>query len=255
MSRSRSLAPALAGLAFIVAGAATLPAIPAQAQMSSEAKAEMGAFIREYLLENPEVLMEALEVLQEREQAAQQVQAREAIAANQDMFRSGPMIFAAGPENASATMVEFFDYRCGYCRRALPVIQDLLDEDDDLKVVFLEFPILGPESVAASRAALAVLNLDRSKYLDFHTALMNARVPLSEPVILAMAGEMGFGADQMKTAMADPAIDRALAANHQLAQALGVNGTPAFIVGDSIVPGAVPKAQLEQLIAEQRQGG
>lgn len=255
MPLPRPVAPALAGLAIATLVAFGAPVGPVKAQMSAEQKAEIGTVIREYLLENPEVLMEALEVLQEREQAAQSAQARDAIAANQDMFRSGPMIFAAGPEDASATVVEFFDYRCGYCRRALPVVQELLDEDDDLKVVFLEFPILGPESVAAARAALAVLKLDRSRYLDFHAALMNARSNLTEPVIMATARELGFDPQQLAAAMEDPEIDRALAENYQLAQALGVNGTPAFIVGDKLVPGAVPKGQLEALIAEVRSGG
>lgn len=256
--RRRAAAGRIAGAglaASLVLAAAGLAPAPAQAEMSAAEKAEFGAFIREYLLDNPEVLVEAMEVLQGREQAAQQERARAAIAAHRDRFQAGPTTYAAGPENASATVVEFFDYRCGYCRRALPVLQELIQEDGDLRVVFLEFPILSEESVVAARAAMASLKQDRDKYLEFHSALMNARGSLSEPAVLAIAADLGFDTEKLKADMAAPEIERALAENQQLAQLLGVNGTPAFVIGDSLVPGAVPKAQLEALIAEARKGG
>ncbi|MEQ8344946.1 MAG: DsbA family protein [Sneathiellaceae bacterium] len=253
------LAGRMAGLGLaaslaLAAGTALVPT-PASAEMSAAEKAEMGQFVREYLMANPEVLVEALDVLQQRDQAAKQDQAKAAIAMHQDKFKAGPTTFAAGPEDASTTMVEFFDYRCGYCRRALPTIQEMLAEDDDLRVVFVEFPILGEESVIASRAAMASLKQDRSKYMDFHNALMTTRGNLSEQSVMGIAGSLGLDVGKLKADMASPEIEAALASNHAMAQAIGVNGTPAFIVGDTLVPGAVPKGQLQDLVAESRKGG
>ena len=241
-----------AGLAMT--SAVAFPPAPASAEMSAAEKAEMAAFIRGYLLENPEVIVDAMEVLQQREQTAKAEQAKAAIVAHKDKFQAGPTTFAAGPEDASTTMVEFFDYRCGYCRRALPTIQEMLAEDDDLRVVFIEFPILSEESVLAARAAMASLKQDRGKYMDFHNALMNSRA-LNEASIMGIAGNLGFDVEQLKRDMSSSDIDNALNVNQQIARDIGVNGTPAFIVGDNLVPGAVPKAQLQELVANERSGG
>lgn len=256
--RSR-LASRMAGIGLsaslaLAAGTALAPT-PASAEMTAEQRAEMGQFVRDYLMQNPEVLVQAMDVLQQREQSAKLEQAKAAISLHKDKFQGGPTTFAAGPENASTTLVEFFDYRCGYCRRALPTVQELLAEDDDLRVVFMEFPILSEESVVASRAAMASLKQDRSKYMDFHSALMSSRGNLTEQAVLGIAGSLGLDTGKLKADMASPEIEAALAANHAMAQEIGVNGTPAFIVGETLVPGAVPKGQLQQLIADTRKGG
>jgi protein-disulfide isomerase len=210
---------------------------------------EVERIVRDYLLREPEIIYQALEELQRRQAVAAAERQRAAVAANRAALVDQAGDPMAGNPEGDVTVVEFFDYQCQYCRRVVPSLQALLAEDQDLKVVFKEFPILGEASVTAARAALAAREQDR--YLPFHFALMGAR-DLSLDSILALAESVGLDSERLASDMQSPAIETRLQANLELARELGIEGTPAFVVGDELIPGAVDKTRLAQLIEEAR---
>ncbi len=158
----------------------------------------------------------------------------------------------AGNAEGDITIVEFFDYRCGYCKRVFPAIQELIETDGNIRYVFKEFPILGPDSMVAARAAQAVWFIDPDRYLDFHAALMGARGGLSEDRVLDIAAKAGLDRDAVKKGMDDPRVAEALADNLGLGRVLGVNGTPAFVIGGELVPGAIDLDAMKERVAEAR---
>jgi len=188
----------------------------------------------------------------QRRQAAEQVeQQKQTLISRKDDLLNDPATPVAGNLDGDVTLVEFFDYRCGFCRRVLSSMQALMEEDDQLRVVFKELPVLGEDSVRASRAAIASREQNENLYLDFHLALMTAD-DLSMNGIRALAGNVGLDADQLETDMQSDTVTAAIDANYDLASALGIEGTPAFVVGETIVPGAVDKGRLTALIEEAR---
>jgi protein-disulfide isomerase len=218
--------------------------------MSSKA-AELDPFeqrVREYLLKNPEVIMEALQVLQERQRAAEAEDLKRTIAERSDEILNDPAAPVAGNPSGDVTLVEFFDYNCPYCRRVAPTVSAL--EDPDLRIVFKEFPILGPGSQFAARAALA--SRKQGQYVPFHNALMQASEQVTEESVIEIAGAVGLDTEQLRTDMQDPAIEAAIARNLRLANALGITGTPSFVIGDRVVPGAADLGTLQGVIADAR---
>lgn len=207
--------------------------------------------VREYLLREPEVVYQALEELQRRQAEAAALRQRAAIAENQSELLDDPASPVGGNPDGDVTLVEFFDYRCAYCRRVVSSMRALLDEDRDLRVVFKELPVLGPDSVRAARAALA--SHRQGRYVPFHFALMAAD-DLSLQGIRAAAEAVGLDADQLEADMEAPEVNAAIEANYALANELGIEGTPAFVIGPQLIPGAVDKARLDQLIREARSG-
>jgi protein-disulfide isomerase len=147
-------------------------------------------------------------------------------------------------------LVEFFDYNCQYCRRVAPTVVELEEADPDLRLVYKEFPILGPGSHFAARAALASRN--QGRYVRFHNALMQANEQVTEETVMDIAREVGLDTERLEQDMQDPAIEEAIARNLQLANALGITGTPSFIIGQEVVPGAVDLRTLQGLIARTR---
>jgi protein-disulfide isomerase len=176
---------------------------------------------------------------------------RAAIADNQRELLDDPASPVGGNPSGDVTLVEFFDYRCTYCRRVVSSMRALLDEDRGLRVVFKELPVLGPDSVRAARAALA--SRKQARYVPFHFALMAAD-DLSPEGIRAIAKAVGLDPNQLEADMAAAEVTAAIEANYALANQLGIEGTPAFVIGDQVIPGAVDKARLEQLIDEARSG-
>ena len=157
----------------------------------------------------------------------------------------------SGNADGNVTLVEFFDYQCGYCKRALGMMEALLETDADVRVVWKEFPILGPISSIAARAAMAA---DRQgRYLPFHLALMRAP-ELTEEKVFEIAGETGLNIERLRRDMEDPAIDAYLEETRALARELGIGGTPAFVVGNTLVPGVIGAAQMTDLVAAARAG-
>ncbi len=148
------------------------------------------------------------------------------------------------------TVVEFFDYNCPYCKRAMPEIDALLAEDGNIRLVLREWPILSEGSAIAARAALAARK--QNKYAELHNALMGARAKLDEQSVLRIAGEVGLDVEQLKVDMQSPEVEEHIATSLRLAEALGFNGTPSFVVGDQLIPGFVEKAQLAEVVAAAR---
>lgn len=208
--------------------------------------------VRDYLLRNPEVIEEAIGVLRARKQEEERRQAEAAIRENAEALGSHPMSPVSGNANGDVTVVEFFDYRCGYCKRALPAMEAVLEEDANVRVVWKEFPILGPVSVFAARAAMAAHR--QGRYLPFHLALMKER-ELTEDRVVEIAAETGLDVERLEEDMEDPAIQAYLDETRALAREIGISGTPAFVVGGRLVPGAVNAARLKELVAGARSGG
>ena len=208
--------------------------------------------IHQYLLDHPEVILEVINTLRERQRAASVERVQASLATHREELVNDPASPVAGNPDGDVTLVEFFDYHCAYCKGVLKTVMTVLDEDPGLRIVFKEFPILGADSVAAARAALASRNQDADKYVEFHNALMSTRGRLTQPRILAIARDVGFDAERLEADMASPEITKAIERNLALALALGISGTPSFVIGDRIVPGAVDLDALKQLIAQAR---
>lgn len=216
-------------------------------EMSQE---EFEARVRDYLFANPEVILEAVQRLQERQQAAEAAAAQQAIMDRADEILSDPDSPVGGNPEGDVTLVEFFDYNCTYCRRVAPVMAEVLATDSELRVVYKEFPILGEGSVFAARAALAAER--QAQYHAFHSAMMAFPGQLNQQTVLAVAGEVGLDVERLRADMEDPAIQAMIDRNYGLAQALGINGTPGFVIGDTIVPGAIDLAAMQAAIADAR---
>jgi protein-disulfide isomerase len=208
--------------------------------------------VRDYLLKNPEVIMEALQILQERQRAAEAENLKRTIAERSAEILNDPAAPVGGNPSGDITLVEFFDYNCPYCRRVAPTVTDLIEDDPNLRLVYKEFPILGPGSQFAARAALA--SRAQGKYLEFHETLMNAGQQVNEDSVIEIARAVELDVDRLAEDMEDPAIEAAIARNLELASALGITGTPSFVIGDRVVPGAVDRTTLEALITQARRG-
>ena len=207
--------------------------------------------VREYLLREPEVIYEALQELQRRQAAHAEAQQKQALADNRSLLYDRSEDPVGGDPDGDVTLVEFFDYRCTYCRRVVDSIRELVEQKSNLRLVFKELPVLGPDSVRASRAALASRHQDG--YVPFHFALM-ASTDLSPEGIRATAISVGLDPDQLEQDMDEPEVQATIEQNYRLASALGIEGTPAFVVGDQLVPGAVSRERLDELIEEARTG-
>lgn len=221
--------------------------------MTPEQREAFGAEIRAYLLENPEVIVEAIEILEQRRNNASAEADRQLVAQNSEALFNDGFSFVAGNPDGDVTVVEFLDYRCGFCKRAHPVIEELLERDPNVKLVVKEFPILGPNSVHAGKMALAALDVDPSRYKELNDILMTYQGDLTENVAYQLAGEVGYDIAALKERAESVEIDDRMSQNYQLAQALGVQGTPAFVVGQQIIRGFLPVEEMMAVIEEARQ--
>ena len=184
--------------------------------------------------------------------AFQERQAREMLVSRRDDLANDPDSPVVGNPDGDVVIVEFFDYRCPYCVRVAEGLRETVEDDGNIRLVMKEFPILGPESMLASRMALAAVQQD--KYEDLHWALMEVSSGLNEETAFRVAEQVGLDIDQLRRDMEAPEIDEMLQRNYDLAQALQVNGTPAFVVGDEIVRGALDMRSLRQIVARTRAG-
>jgi protein-disulfide isomerase len=211
------------------------------------------ATVRAVLRANPEIILEALQIIQSRRADMSRAQQRAAIVASRELLLEDANSVVGGNPQGDVTVVEFFDYRCPYCRQTLATVRQLIKADPKVRVVYKEFPALGPESLTASRLAVAARNDPR--YEALHAALMTAPSPLDENAVLQIASALGFDRTTMASAMAAPEIEDILQANHALARTLGLQGTPAFIVGDMLIPGVATLDELKRLVAQLRAKG
>jgi protein-disulfide isomerase len=216
-------------------------------------QAEVETIIREYLLANPEVVVQAIQKFQTNQRATQEKSALEAIKSKQADLRSDPTSPTVGEADDPATIVEFFDYRCGYCRKASSSILQLAS-GRKARIVFKELPILGPESVTLARAALAAHKQGLDRYLKFHEAAMASHETPTMEVIERLAGQAGLDVARLKADLASPDIQTALDRNMALAEALGVRATPTFVIGNEKVEGAIDEAALSARIAKLKDG-
>ncbi len=222
----------------------------AQSAFSEAQKKEVKALVREYILQNPEIVTEAVALLQEKEEKAKAGRVTAAINSNKAALFNPPEGTVLGNPKGDVTLVEFFDYNCGYCKQVFPTLMDTVKEDGKIKLVVKEFPILGNPSVVASRAALA--SRKQNKYTEFHTAMLSHRGSLTEESIMKIAADVKLDVKKLQADMKAPEINEILQRNHALAQQLGIEGTPAIVVGETLVPGALQKDHLKELIAAAR---
>lgn len=218
-------------------------------QYSAADREQIEALIRDYLLENPEVIVEAIGVYQQRQSDAEAAAAARAIDELMPALAFDDNSPIGGNPDGDVTVVEFFDYRCGYCKQVGPQVQSLIESDPGVRFVYKEWPILGPESVVAARAALA--SREQGLYDAYHEALMNART-ITEASIMEIATDVGLDIDRLTIDMQSPAIDEHLQKTRELASRLGINGTPAFVFGNELVKGAVSGGQMVQLVEAAR---
>ncbi len=233
---------------------AALPALAAEDALSPRQKQAVEEVVRDYLLRNPEVLVEAIRALRTRQEAEDRNKVQKNLASLRGELENDPTSPVVGNPRGDVTIVEFFDYRCGFCKRVFPSLMTLMNSDGNIRYAFKEFPILGPDSVVAARAALAVWKLDKTKYQAFHAALMESRGELPERKVMKIAAKKGLDVGKLRKIMADPGIERVIQRNYQLAKALAITGTPAFVIGKRLVRGAIDLETMEQLVAEARKG-
>ncbi len=243
----------VAGALFVAAVMTlTLPAASAQ-QFSDEQKRELHDIIRDYLINNPRVLQEAIASLERMHEEQQMSELKAAVRDNADRLFRSELDHVAGNPDGSITMVEFFDYNCGFCKRSVSDVVSLIDTDPDLRVVLKEFPILGPNSVFASRAAIAARK--QGKYWEFHLAMMRARGTNDPAQVMRIAEEVGLDTDQLEADMNAPEVDQTIEQSFALANAMGIQGTPAFIIDDHLIAGALGLDALRTQIEDVRASG
>lgn len=250
----RSTTAVLVGFLFLLLAGASAPAWSSQHnEFNTEQTEAIERIIRNYLLKNPEVVVEALENMREKQAQDDAERVRAVLQQKQDELVNDPGSPVGGNPKGDVTIVEFFDYRCPYCKRVAPSLARLMKEDGNIRFVYKEWPILGDMSVLAARAALAARK--QGKYREFHDALMNARASLSEAVIFSLAEGIGLNVDQLKSDMDEGEIDVIFARNMALASSLSITGTPAFVIGDQLIPGAIGFEALKLRVRLARKEG
>lgn len=213
---------------------------------------EIKALALEAIRENPQIVVEALEAIQAEQEAAEAAAQAQTLAARRDLLENDPNAPVVGNPDGETVIVEFFDYNCPYCKRVAPDVATLIAENGDLRVVYREWPILGEGSVFAARAALAARN--QGLYEEMHWALMELEGRADPASVLAAARSVGLDTDQLQADMDAPEVVEHFRTSQALAQELGITGTPAFVIGDAVVPGAVPLAELQARVAHMASG-
>ncbi|WP_136635388.1 DsbA family protein [Pseudooceanicola onchidii] len=236
-----------------------LLATPAAAlDLTDMTDAERKAFrdeVRAYLLDNPEVIMEAVAVLEQRNAADQVTNDLDLVKGNAaEIFEDGYSWVGGNPEG-DVTVVEFLDYRCGYCRKAFQEVQQLIEADGNIRFIVKELPILGPESLAMSRFAVATKQVAGDEaYGMLHDALMEYKGPTDEAGLSRLADSLGIDAAPIVAHIEDPAVDAEIRKTHDLASKLKINGTPTFVFGDQMIRGYVPLQNMQEIVTDQREG-
>jgi protein-disulfide isomerase len=251
MPSFRFFAPAV--LALALCGA---PAIASAQSFSDGQRGEIEKIIKDYLLSHPEVLEEVSAELSKRQANAEAEKHEAAVAQNASIIFNSPRGVTIGNKDGDVTFVEFFDYNCGYCKRAMTDMIDLMKADPKLKVVLKEFPVLGPGSVEAAQVAVAVRMQDPSgkKYLDFHQKLLGGRGQADKAHALEAAKAAGLDMARLEKDFASPEVRATIEENFKLAEAMGMNGTPSYVIGKQVVVGAVGRDALNEKIGIARCG-
>ena len=248
--------PRLIAAACAALLALSLPQAARADEFSAPQKSAIERIVHDYLVAHPEVLQEAMSELEKRQTAAESEKHKTAVKDNAQNLFSSPRQVVLGNPNGDVTFVEFFDYNCGYCKRAMTDMLTLLKNDPKLKVVLKEFPVLGPGSLEAAQVAVAVNMQDKTgkKYLEFHQKLLSGRGQADKAHALAVAKDIGLNMPQIEKDLAGPEVKATLQENFKLAEALGLNGTPSYVIGSDVVIGAVGLPALAEKINNARCG-
>ncbi|WP_339717196.1 DsbA family protein [uncultured Sneathiella sp.] len=217
-------------------------------QMTEEA---FGERVRGYLLSNPQVLHEVIAELKKQDEIASAKQQKEMMTTLAADLKNDGYSYVAGNPDGDVTIVEFFDYRCGYCKKSFPDLMKTVEEDGNIRLVLKEFPILGPESILASQAAIAAIEQD--KYMELHTALMTSRGGLTIDRIRSIASDVGIDVEKLEADMQSDEVRETVEKNYRLAKQLGIDGTPAFVINEEFIPGLISGAEMKQIVAEVRE--
>jgi protein-disulfide isomerase len=243
---------ALAALTVVMMTTSFTPALKAQEPPLTRSDVE--TIVREYLLANPELLEEVFSELQNRRQAEADAARQEQLAAYRDALENSPLDPVFGNPEGDVTLVEFFDYNCGYCKRAHEDLERLLAADPNLRVVLKEFPVLGRPSMEAAAVSIAVNQVAPDRYKTFHDALLTREGRADEASALAVVDSLGLPREEIEAAMDSAAVRETVEQSYEIAQALGLSGTPSYVVGDIVEFGAVGFDQLLESINLTRCG-
>jgi protein-disulfide isomerase len=235
----------------IILGLVAATTLQAQQESKPAVDPALEQAIHDYILSHPEVIAEALQKYQQQQEASQQQAQAQALKDLKQTLANHPASPVLGNPNGDVTVVEFLDYRCPYCKAMHQPIADMIAGDGNVRVVIKEFPILGDDSLYAARAALAAAK--QGKYAEMHSALMTFKGKPGPKEVDAVAESLGLDTAKLKEDMVAPAVDEELQQNYNLAEALGINGTPAFVVEETLIPGAIKLEDLKAVIAKARE--
>jgi len=243
-------------IAAVVVLAIAVPQVSRADEFSTNQRGEVERIVREYLVAHPEVIQEAMTELEKRQSAADAEKHKAAVKQYSQALFASPRQVVLGNPDGNVTFVEFFDYNCGYCKRAMDDMLTLLKDDPKLKVVLKEFPVLGPGSVEAAQVAVAVRMQDKTgkKYLEFHQKLLGGRGQADKARALAVAKDVGLDMGRLDKDLASPEVKATLQESFKLAEALGLNGTPSYVIGEDVVVGAVGLGALKEKVNTSRCG-
>ena len=249
-------AKSLAAFLVVLGLGFTAPAAKAQdsSPLSPKQADAVKKIVRDYLMEHPEVLSEALEALREKMRVQAEADAHKMLEARKDDILKNADDPVGGNAKGDVTIVEFFDYNCGFCKQTFDAMWDAVKADGKVRVVYKEFPILGPDSVVAARVALVAKAQSAAKYEDVHRGLMKFRGRLDEKAIFKVAADAGLNVEQVKKDMMSPDIEQQLKKTFDLAHSLDIGGTPTFIIGDRVISSALDQPTFRQLIENTRKG-
>lgn len=255
MDNSNVRALLLALVVLVVVSTASITALVAGGGSSGGgvSAGQVEDIVFDYLKKNPQVIVQAFEQARAEQEAKDLEQASAAIAGKRDELENNPSTPFAGNQDGDVTIVEFFDYNCGYCKRVVPDFITLLNEDKNLKIVFKDFPILGEQSVTIAKAALAVNKIAKDKFWNFHTVMMQ-QTPKTNEQLFARATELGIDAEQLKAEIEKPEYAEKIQSNLGLGQEVGIRGTPGFIINGEIVRGAIGVEEFRRMIDKARKG-
>ena len=240
-----------AALLFTVTVLAVGQALPAWAESPSvPAQPALDQAIEQYIRSHPEVIEQAMQSLEGKRQRGEKLRIRQAIATHQEELLRDPASPVSGNVNGDVTVIEFFDYRCGYCKRVASAVTQLQKDEPGVRVVYKDFPILGEESVFGARAALAAR--EQGKHQAFHEAMLASENELTQEEVLAIAQRVGLDVKKLESDLQAPEWQAAIDRNHALAKLLGISGTPGFVVGSEVYPGALELPGLKALVKQAR---
>ena len=220
--------------------------------LNANQRKEIKSIIGKYLMDNPEIILKSVKSMQERRNTQKRKTEIQKLQTYRELILYDPTSPVGGNLNGDISVIEFFDYSCGYCKKVFPIIKTILHKDKNIRFVYKEFPILSPQSELAARAALATWRQNKTKYIQIHSEFNNLKGAFTESRIFRIAKKLGLNLAQLRKDMQSKSMDKTILNNRQLARNIGISGTPGFIIGDKIIRGAVDLTTLEELVSHAR---